>query len=401
MQGSQGQTLQPGAAPPPLLRKQQDHIVGVRFPSALLSEVSQTLHAQHQAASLLGLGARGGAASAAGSRVESPSPVDARSLAKAFTAPKVITDFFRKQEAVQPTVQLKQEGTPCAQLDGKKREGGAVLTAAAGQQAKRQAQGSGARKQAAGSLRGTGQKPQHVFGVGPKAAPPPRCQSATPAAGPGAVVDLVSSEDEGEGEEGAGAVKEMGAGAVGESRKRARPELSSAAGAQEDAQVQVNLQRAPPYTRTVPPAAAEDDDDDLEIVDEDEVDGEEPGAACNPLAAPTAPVLVAAGPSPVAAAGIPPLAASATPVPGAAGPCPLPASAAPSPGALMVPQPLSGLAAALSSRPRAPLPRTKREKMVMLADMGFVGKQAEQALFLAHDNVNRAVELCLAGEVRL
>ena len=67
----------------------------------------------------------------------------------------------------------------------------------------------------------------------------------------------------------------------------------------------------------------------------------------------------------------------------------------------MVPQPLSGLAAALSSRPRAPLPRTKREKMVMLADMGFVGKQAEQALFLAHDNVNRAVELCLAGEVRL
>ena len=389
MQGSQGQTVQPGAAQPPPLRKQQDHVVGVRFPSALLSEVSQTLHAQHQAASLLGLGARGGAASAAGSRVENPSPVDARSLAKAFTAPKVITDFFRKQEAtVQPTVQLKPEG-------------GVVITAAAGQQVKRRAQGSGAQKLAAGGgLRGTGQKPQHVFGIFPKAVPLPRCQAAATAAGTEAVVDLVSSEDE--GEEAGAAREEGGAEAARDSRKRARPELSSAAGGQDDAQDLVRLQRAPPHMRTVPPAAAEDDDDDdLEIVDEDEVDGEEPGAACNPLAAPTAPGLVAAGPSPVAAAGIPPLAASAAPVPGAAGSCPLPASAAPSPGALMVPQPLSGLAAALSSRPRAPLPRTKREKMVMLADMGFVGKQAEQALFLAHDNVNRAVELCLAGEVRL
>jgi hypothetical protein len=44
---------------------------------------------------------------------------------------------------------------------------------------------------------------------------------------------------------------------------------------------------------------------------------------------------------------------------------------------------------------------TKREALQLMSDLGFTGKQAEVALFMAHGDVNKAAELCISGSVKM
>ncbi|GAX76479.1 hypothetical protein CEUSTIGMA_g3924.t1, partial [Chlamydomonas eustigma] len=84
-------------------------------------------------------------------------------------------------------------------------------------------------------------------------------------------------------------------------------------------------------------------------------------------------------------------------------------------GASTLPEPLHSAAyqpthfVSLHSRPALPgsslpgisLPRLpKREALQLMCDLGFTGKQAEVALFMAHGDVNKAAELCISGSVK-
>ena len=140
---SQPSSSAPSPAPA-VVEGPSSHVVGVRFPEYLISEVIQTLAMAQQATAGLkqqqasmsayfnpggGLGGGKGDIRGGGTRTEPPSAIQTYSMSKAFTKPKQITDFFKPKEpqpvtkggklSIEESFPLKPQGNG----GGKDREG--------------------------------------------------------------------------------------------------------------------------------------------------------------------------------------------------------------------------------------------------------------------------------------
>jgi hypothetical protein len=98
--GAEGEGAGAEGGPPPAAAALP--LIGVRYPGDLLAEVVAALSAQGMAAGAAAGAAAQSPAAGAATRVEAPTPVDARALKKAFCAPKTVLDFFKPRASPAP-----------------------------------------------------------------------------------------------------------------------------------------------------------------------------------------------------------------------------------------------------------------------------------------------------------